>query len=204
MKPIKHLILALSIALSAGLCTSAGAQVRKDTQQSAVVALDANTISLKLRSIEIAGGTTGFDYGASSAEVVLPPLQPRQILFGYSFLGRTVGDLPGSFALSMNCTPATFEPGGSNELVGGTWSLPVYVTGRLFGTTYVGALYGHVTGGKMVWDKTGATSTVDMNFTVDGGTQKLINSTGEGSFQGVLTESEKGATLDGVLTLTFK
>jgi hypothetical protein len=67
MKRIKHLMLALSIALGAGLCTSAGAQVLKDTQQSAVVALDANTISLKLRSVEVAGGTIGFDYSRNSS-----------------------------------------------------------------------------------------------------------------------------------------
>jgi hypothetical protein len=213
MKTIKCLMLtiAIAIALIAIGGTDAMAQGSFGQQTSAVgpILSPVEPITIKIRSIEISGGTIGFDKGQPPSSPMLEsairlPLEPpQQVLFGYSFLGRSSGELPGSFMLSMNCRPAIFEPGGSNELVGGTFTLPVYLEKATRGSNYQGALYGQVTGGKMSWDKTGTLATVEMNFTVDGGTQNLSDRRGEGVFQGILTEGEKGSTLDGELMITF-
>jgi hypothetical protein len=210
MNTIKCLLLTTALALVAGLCTGAEAQTLKNKWNSAVPALTTpEPISLKLNAIEVAAGNAGTDntirpINTPEQAIVLPIDPPRQVLFGYSFLGRTAGTLPGSFNLSMNCTPVTFEPDSSNEIVGGSWSLPVYSEKLRLGSSYIGALYGHITGGKMAWNKTGTVSTVDLTFVIDGGTQQLFDLAGAGSFQGTLTENEKGSRLVGELTITFK
>jgi hypothetical protein len=184
----------LTVILIAGLHTGAAAQNMKTP----TLVVDGDVITLQLRSIKVADGSVGFVNNFFPFRNL-----PRETLFGLSFLGRTTGDLTGSFALSLDCAPATFEPGGSNEFVGGSWMLPVYSNRPLLGTNYLGAIYGRVSGGKMSWDKVGVIAEVGMNFTVTGGTQTLSDLTGAGSFEGTLTTDEKGATLDGVLSINF-
>src|SRR2546423_1072398 len=114
MNASKQLMLAVSLVLLAGLCTGAAAQ-RKPVQKSLAPSLATTEVNLKLNAVEIADGTVGFDFGQILTGD--PPLPlGREVLFGYSFMGRAGGELPGSFTLSVNCTPALFEPNGTNKM----------------------------------------------------------------------------------------
>jgi len=151
-------------------------------------------VDLKLRAIEFNEGFVGFD-----------KLSGRDTMFAYSFHGQTYGKLPGVLTLSMNCTPATFTPGETNEMTGGTWALPIYSPATLFkNPVYQGSLYGHIVEGKLAWEKTTARMVLD--FVIDGGTLKFTGATGNGYFDGIFAEPVKGeeeGTLEGVFTLKY-
>jgi hypothetical protein len=210
MNASKQLILAAALVLLAGLCAGATAQQLKTETKTQALVSPGDTISMRLSAIEVAEGARAFDYNITPAALRPEPLM-REVLFGYSFLGRTSGELPGSLNLSMNCTPATFTPEGTNEMAGGTWTLPVYNNRGLLGAyyrvgvidSYVGALYGNVTGGTIKWDKTGTVGVLDMTFEVTGGTKAFAELSGKGTIQGTMFESEKGTTFEGVMTIYF-
>ena len=209
MNARKQLILAAALVLLAGLCAGATAQQLKTEPETRAPFSPGDTLTLKLSAIEVAEGARGFDSNVTPA--ALPPEQLiREVLFGYSFLARTSGELPGSLSLSMNCTPATFTPGGTNEMAGGTWALPVYNNRGMLDAdyrgvfdSYVGALYGNITSGKINWDKTGTVGVFDMSFEVTGGTKDFAGLNGKGTIQGTVFEGEKGTTLEGVMTFYF-
>jgi hypothetical protein len=210
MNTSKQLILAAALVLLAGLCAGATAQQLKTETKTQAPVSPGDTVTLKLNAIEVAEGARAFDYNITPTDLRPEPLL-REVLFGYSFLGRTSGGLPGSLSLSMNCTPATFTPGGTNEMAGGTWSLPVYNNRGVLDAyyrvgvfdSYVGALYGNITGGTINWDKTGTVGVFDMTFVMTGGTKAFAGLSGKGTLQGTLFESEKGTTIEGVMTIYF-
>lgn len=182
------------IFLVSSLFTGAAAQSSSDDSQIKPPMPSVQTVELKLRGIEFNEGVVGFDN-----------FNGRETVFGYAFVGQTYGALPGVLTLSMNCTPATFTPGMSNEMTGGTWALPIYSTPSVFKQpVYLGSFYGHIANGKMGWEKT--TAQIYLTFVIDGGTLKFTGATGDGSFDGTLAEPVKGegdATLEGMFTLKY-
>ena len=189
----KRLFITAAFILVVGLGTSVTAQ-RKTSLQAGITPPQPvdTTVTLELNSVEVTDGTIAFDPKRGDS------------MFGYGFLGRTSGDLPGSFMFSMNCFPSFFAPGGTNEITGGMWTLPVYMTPfKGLNTTYMGSLYGTLVNGSMDWDKTG-TAQVFFAFNVDGGTQNWAGVKGYGTFKGTLSENEKtGTTMSGWLTITY-
>lgn len=154
-------------------------------------------VDLKLRGIEVNDGVVGYDN---------LNLYSRETLFGYAFVGQTYGALPGVLTLSMNCTPATFTPGMTNEMTGGTWSLPIYSPLSLNkNPVYLGSFYGHIVKGQLAWEKT--TAQMSLAFVIDGGTLKFTGAVGDGYFDGIFAEPVKGeeeGTLEGIFTLKYK
>lgn len=191
MKTSKYFLLAAAFVLLAGLSLGAMAQGRMDSTRSIVRLPPEPPIenSVSVNAIEVADGTIGTDSQTGSETV-----------FGYSFLGRTTGDFPGSFSLSMNCTPALPVPGETNDLTGGSWTLPVYMP-TMTGSEYAGSLYGTLSKGTMNWDKTATSATVYFVLNVDGGTQTWDGVTGYATFAGTISVDEKTqkTTLNGKL-----
>lgn len=190
---MKTKLLIAVIFLVANLVTGATAQSSDDSQIKPP-APTVQTVDLKLRGIEFSDGVVGFD-----------KLYGRETMFGYAFVGQTYGELPGVLTLSMNCVPATFTPGMSNEMTGGTWALPIYSPPTVSKSpVYLGSFYGHIIGGKLAWEKT--TAQIYLTFVIDGGTLKFTGAAGEGSFDGTLAEPVKGegeATIEGLFSLRY-
>jgi hypothetical protein len=177
MRTSKHFLLAVAFVLLAGLGASAMAQEEISTDRLPPVPIQPTA---QVNAIEVTDGTIGFD-NQRKAETA----------FGYAFLGQTTGSLPGSFTLSMNCTPATPLPGDTSDMTGGAWTLPVYLTGIKGATGYAGSLYGTIANGTMSWDKAGTGATVYMVLNVDGGTQTWDNVGGYATFVGTISIDEK-------------
>lgn len=178
MKTRKYFLMAAAFVLLAGLYVSALAQARIDRN----IWLPPEPIVpiVRVNAIEISDGTFGMDNQTK-----------KETAFGYGFLGRTTGSLPGSFTLSMNCTPAIEIPGETSELTGGSWTLPVYMTSPKGGTAYAGALYGTIAKGSMNWDKAGTSANVYIVLNVDGGTQTWYGVGGFATFAGTILVDEK-------------
>jgi hypothetical protein len=203
MNTSKRLMITAAFILIACLAASAGAQRKTSLPVDNISPpqpIDQN-VTMKLNAIEISDGIVGLDpkFGGAAGFS-----RAGETIFGYAFLGRTSGTLPGSFMLSMNCTPAVFTPGGANEITGGMWTLPVYALPfKGLDTVYMGSLYGEPVSGNMGWDKEG-NAEVFVNLTIEGGTQNWAGVKGYGTFEGTVTTSGKGGTtLTGVLTLTY-
>lgn len=176
----KHFLLAVAFALLAGLDAVAMAQGKMDPRESSFrLGPEPITPVVKVNAIEVAIGKIGLDIQTKN-----------ETAFGYSFLGKTSGSLPGSLTLSINTTPATPVPGQESEITGGAWTLPVYEDG-IEGTGYAGSLYGTITKGAMIWDKTGIRADVYILLNVDNGTQSWEGSNGEATFSGTLFVDEK-------------
>ena len=195
MKTSKHLLLVAAFVLLASL-GSAMAQGKMNQTGTAILPPEPILPIVHVNAIEVTDGTIGYD-GQTKSET----------MFGYSFLGRTSGSFPGSFTLSMNCTPAIPKPGESSGLTGGAWTLPVYMTTSLrSGASYAGSFYGTIADGKMHWDKTGTNAEVYFVLNVDGGTQTWDGASGYAIFTGILFHDEKTqkTTLSGDLVFTLK
>ncbi|MCU1266485.1 MAG: hypothetical protein JWM21_2803 [Acidobacteria bacterium] len=175
MKTSKQILLTTAFVLLAGLGSVMAQRV-------ATIRLPPEPIVpiTHLNAIEISDGIAGVDDATKT-----------ETLFGYSFLGRTTGAFPGSFSLSMNCSPVIPVPGFRTELTGGAWTLPVYTTTLKGAAGYAGALYGTVGKGSMDWDKTGTKATVFLLLNVSGGTQTWEGSQGYATFSGILFFDEK-------------
>lgn len=175
MKTSKHILLTVVFVLLSGF----GAGVMAQGKARGAFRLPPEPIVpvTTVNAIEVTDGTVGYDQ------------TKEETAFGYSFLGRTTGAFPGSFTLSMNCTPATPVAGGSSQLKGGTWTLPVYMTE--FRGGYAGSLFGTIAKGVMNWDKTGTNANVYIVLNVDGGTQAWDGVKGYATFAGTLFVDEK-------------
>ena len=180
MKTSKHFLFAATFVLLAGLCAGAMAQGKMDSQGSAFRLPPEPIVPIvQVNAIEVTDGSIGLDSQTKN-----------ETLFGYSFLGQTTGSLPGSFTLSMNCTPAAPKAGDISELTGGSWTLPVYMT-AIKGGGYAGSLYGTIAKGEMNWDKTGTNANVYFVLNVDGGTQTWDGVGGYATFVGTIFVDEK-------------
>ena len=192
MKTSKYFLLVAAFVLLVGLVGTAMAQGKMDSKGSAD-RLPQEPIQpmVSVSAIEITDGTVGMDNTTK-----------EETAFGYSFLGQTTGSLPGSFTLSMNCAPAIPLPGGTSELTGGSWTLPVYITSVR--GTYAGSLYGTIAKGTMSWDKIGRNATVYIVLNVSG-TKSWEGVSGFASFAGNLYVDEKTqkTLLDGTLVFTL-
>lgn len=177
MRTSKLLIFAAAFALVAVLSMSAMAQTTMD-QEGFRMPPEPIVPSVHLDAIEVTDGVVGFD---SQTKL--------ETAFGYSFLGRTTGSMPGSFTLSMNCAPAIPMPGETTEMTGGSWTLPVYIKEAKGG--YAGSLYGNIAKGSMNWDKTGTSANVYLVLNVNGGTQTWDGAQGYATFVGTLLVNEK-------------
>ncbi|HEY8187602.1 MAG TPA: hypothetical protein VIF64_16135 [Pyrinomonadaceae bacterium] len=184
MKTWKHFLLAAVFVLVSGLGAGVMAQIEMEVPPDAIEPIT------KLNAIEITDGTIGYE----------SQTRQQKTSFGYGFLGQTTGAFPGSFTLSMNCTPPPqpldggSEVGGisisTTELTGGAWTLPVYNNGK-YGAFYAGSLYGTVVTGTMTWDNTQTNATVYIVLRVDGGTQTWESVGGFATFAGTLSFDEK-------------
>ena len=194
MKTSKYFLLVAAFVLLVSLVATAMGQGKMDPKGSAF-RLPPEPIQpiVSVSAIEITDGTLGMDSTTKT-----------ETAFGYSFFGQTTGSLPGSFTLSMNCAPALPIPGGTSELTGGSWTLPVYMTSIKGGTSYAGSLYGTIAKGTMTWDKTGTNATVYIVLDVSG-TQTWEDVGGYASFAGNLYVDEKTqkTLLDGTLVFTL-
>jgi hypothetical protein len=177
MKTRKHIFMAAAFVLLAGLGTAMGQG--KMNKNGATFRLPPEPIGpvVKINAFEVTDGSIGYR-----------PTK-EETMFGYTFLGRTSGSLPGSITLSMNCTPATPTPGGSSALTGGSWTLPIYMTEVRGG--YAGSLFGTIVKGTMTWDKTGTNANIYFVLNVDGGTQSWEGIQGYATFAGTLFVDEK-------------
>jgi hypothetical protein len=188
MKTTRLSVFAAAFVLAAGLSTPAFAQGKMEDPSFRLPPEPVETV-VKVSAIEVTDGTKGFD--AQTKE---------ETAFGYSFLGRTTGSFPGSFMLSMNCTPPadraidglgilpTVKP--PTAITGGSWTLPVYMS-TLRSTGYAGSFYGTVSKGEMVWDEAGTSATVYIVLNVDGGTEAWDGASGYATFTGNLFVDEK-------------
>jgi hypothetical protein len=178
MKTSKLLHLAATFVLLLGLSAGAMAQ---ETMESPAFRLPPEPIVpvTNVTAIEVTDGYLGYDGQTKEATA-----------FGYSFLGQTIGEFPGSFTLSMNCAPATPLPGTVSQMSGGSWTLPVYFTG-LRGAGYAGSLFGTIAKGTMDWDKSGTSATVFIVLSVDGGTGSWNSVAGYAIFTGTTFVDEK-------------
>ena len=194
MKTRNYVLWVAAFVLLVSLVASAMAQGKLD-QKGSAIRLPPEPIQpiVSVSAIEITDGTVGMDSRTG-----------KETAFGYSFLGQTTGSLPGSFTLSMDCAPALPIPGGTSELTGGSWTLPVYMTSIKGGTAYAGSLYGTIAKGEMSWDKTGRNATVYIVLDVHG-TQSWEGVGGYASFAGTLYVDEKTqeTRLDGNLVFTI-
>lgn len=172
MKTSKQFLLAVAFVLVVGLGAGVMAQAFRLPPEPVDPVVSVN-------AIEVTDGTTGWDG------------QKNETAFGYSFLGRTTGSLPGSFTLSMNCSPAIPTAGATSELTGGTWTLPVYMASLRGGASYAGSLYGTIAKGSMDYDKTGTSANIYIVLNVDGGTQTWDGVKGYATFVGTLSVDEK-------------
>lgn len=190
MKTSKHFLLAVAFVLLAGL--GAGTMAQGEMDSAFRLPPEPEQPNVKVNAIEVSDGIIGTDN-----------LTKKETAFGYSFLGRTTGSLPGSFTLSMNCAPAIQLPGETSEVSGGSWTLPVYMTEVRGG--YAGSLYGTIAQGTMDWDKTGTSANVYIVLNVDGGTQSWDGVSGFATFVGTVFIDEKTqkTTLSGDLVFTI-
>ncbi|MGH9871880.1 MAG: hypothetical protein ACRD9S_05360 [Pyrinomonadaceae bacterium] len=204
MKTSKHILLTVVFMLLSGF----GAGVMAQNKAGAAFRLPPEPIVpvTTVNAIEITVGTMGWD-GLK-----------QETAFGYSFLGLTTGSFPGSFTLSMNCTPPPTKvanggsvgispipiPPPAIEVTGGSWTLPVYMT-ALGGSGYAGSLYGTIAEGEMNYDKTGTKANVYVVLNVDGGTQDWDGVKGYATFAGTLFVDEKSqkTVLTGDLVFNF-
>lgn len=175
MRASKLFIFAAAFALVAVLSMSAMAQATIDYER---MPPEPIAPSVHVDAIEVTDGVVGFDNQTK-----------LETAFGYSFLGRTTGSMPGSFTMSMNCAPAIPMLGETNEMTGGSWTLPVYIMEAKDG--YAGSLYGTIAKGSMNWDKTGTNANVYIVLNVDGGTQTWDGARGYATFVGTLVVDEK-------------
>lgn len=177
MKTRKTFLLAMALVLMAGLGAGAMGQGKTGSVQGSPP--EPIEPSAHVNAIEVTDGVVGFDLAKS------------ETAFGYAFLGRTTGSLPGSFTLSMNCTPAAPLPGETSEMTGGSWTLPVYMTNLKGGSGYAGSLYGTIANGSMNWEKSGSGANVYAVLNIDGGTQTWDGAQGFATFVGTIFVDEK-------------
>jgi hypothetical protein len=195
MKTSKYFLFAAIFVLLTGLSFGVMAQGRMSSGDSIVRLPPPEPIfgpSVRVNAIEVSDGTMGFDNQRNA-----------ETMFGYSFLGRTTGSLPGSFNLSMNCAPAIPMAGEISEVTGGTWTLPVYMADTKAGG-YAGSLYGTIAKGTMLWDQVGSAE-VYIVLNVKGGTQTWDSVEGFATFTGTIfvDEKTKKTMLSGELLFNF-
>jgi hypothetical protein len=193
MKTSKHFLLATAFMLLVGL---GGAMAQGTMEQEGLdFRLPPEPIVpvVHVTAVEVSDGVLGFDNQTKN-----------ETIFGYSFLGQTTGSMPGSFTLSMNCTPATAVPGGASDMTGGSWTLPVYTT-AFRGGEYQGSLYGTIAKGTMNWDKTLTNANIYFVLNVDGGTLTWDGMGGYATFVGTMYVDEKTqkTTLTGDLVFSL-
>jgi hypothetical protein len=113
---------------------------------------------------------------------------------GTTFVGQATGGLSGSWILTIRYSPP--HPGGTNKILGGTWTLTVCRGGRV-----VGELFTTVYEGEAVWDDKITIAEVWANLKILGGTGVCSGARGNGSFEGFLTHERFPPRVSGTLTL---
>jgi len=189
MKISKQLLLAAAFMLLTGLGATAMAQGKDSLYRVAAVTRDQPVV--RISAIEVSFGTAGTNTETS-----------MDTAFGYSFLGQTTGSFPGTFTLSMNSTPSTPIPGGTSEVTGGSWTLPVYEIDGQGNTSYAGSFYGTISSGMIEWDQSGTTAGISFRLNVNGGTEAYDGTNSFATFVGTLLvdEATQKITLEGKLT----
>ncbi len=117
---------------------------------------------------------------------------------GTTFIGQAAGQLPGTWAISVNYSPPAPGPNVTNNLIRGTWELTVFQNRRIVGT-----VFGKVVNGQAVWNADGTVADVSANLTVIGGTGVLAGARGTGAFTGRLSHLVFPPRISGTLQLAF-
>jgi len=124
--------------------------------------------------------------------------------YGWTWNGKTDGDLSGFIFLSLNWTPEisvndlevlAVRPGTIN---GGSWSKLIFIKGQ-----YVGSISGTIVGGEVSWSEKYQIATVSLQMIADEGTDMFAGSVGTATFDGILDQSGKKPTLSGTLILNY-
>ena len=173
MKIMKHIALVFALTTLVVFCggaASAQTGARTPSTDITVAAPEGGAIST-FNGFEI---TTGHQEDAET--------------YGWVCYGKTAGALPGNFTLTANYEPLLNEvtAGVTQSITGGTWTLPVY-TQTITGTTYMGVLYGTVTGGTLQWDDKGYSGTMNVQLQITGGTQTMADWQGTAVFNATIT-----------------
>lgn len=98
-------------------------------------------------------------------------------VYSWVCYGRLTGQINGNMTLTMDYAGMPM-PGEVRPVERGTWTLPVF-SQTIRGETYMGVMYGAVSGGEIQWDKSG-NATMTLDLTITGGTQTLQGISGTG------------------------
>ncbi len=160
------------------------------------LALDGNTAEYQIQGIEL-----------------FPGIDMRGNNYGAAFVAQASGVFPtetsGILNTSVNYEGTSPIPYGTNDFIGGTWTLKVMRSGRLTGTI-IGVV--NSTGGYISWQdndpntppNTGTEiGTAYIPLTIIGGTGEYRGIRGSGLFEGYDNHLTTIPTIGGTLTLTF-
>jgi hypothetical protein len=190
MRARKYFWLAVICLLMTGAGADTMAQDTQDVNPDGVPT--ARQTSVSVDAIQVSDG-----------ERLIDPNSQRETTFGLGFLGRTTGDLPGSVTFALNVTNSPETRNNVSAITGGPWTLPVYMTEVRGG--FAGSIFGTISDGVIIWDRTNNTAQVSMTLKVEGGTLAWDGATGSATFDGTLVPEDKSSRyrLRGKLSITL-
>ena len=149
------------------------------------------TYNLKVEADEISVGDIDFPIGST---------------YGWTWSGKTSGDLSGFMFVSLNYSSpmtspselATFTTGDTSKVLGGSWSKLIFINGQ-----YAGSVSGKIVGGELVWNEKTSNASISLQLSAEQGTASFVGCTGKGTFEGTLTRGWMAANVVGGLTLEY-
>ncbi len=160
----------------------------------------------------LANGVSTASYQIQGIEI-FPGIDLNGNNYGATFVAQASGVLPtetsGILSTSVNYEGTSPVPYGTNDFIGGSWTLKVMRNGKLIGTI-IGIV--NSTGGDISWQdndpntppNTGTEiGTAYIPLTVIGGTGEYRGIRGSGLFEGYDNHLTTIPTIGGTLTLTF-
>ncbi|MGH9875793.1 MAG: hypothetical protein ACRD9S_25350, partial [Pyrinomonadaceae bacterium] len=128
-----------------------------------------------------------------------------QLTYGWTWSGKTEGDLSGFIFLSLNCAggisaadQAGYAVGGTSKVMGGSWSKLIFIKDK-----YVGSISGTIVGGELVWSEKARIATVNLELTADEGTDLFAGNVGTGTLEGIMDQTTRVPSLTGTLLLNY-
>jgi len=125
--------------------------------------------------------------------------------YGWTWSGKTSGDLSGFMFVSLNYDAAAaavgvdvLPDGASSNVTGGSWTKLIFMKGE-----YAGSVSGRIVNGQLTWNEKAQNTTISLFLTSDQGTEAFVGNTGKGTFDGILDQTGKVSTMSGVLTMDY-